>query len=106
MTREKPVPVDDEAPKSALELAMERLRKKDKDAGIDARPATDAQKAAIAEARSVAEAKLAEREILFKSKIARVAEPEAREILEQEYRRDRERITSDRDRKIEEIRRR
>ncbi len=36
--------------------------------------------------------------------MAAVREPEAREVLEQEYRRDRERITSDRDRKIEEIR--
>jgi rRNA maturation endonuclease Nob1 len=97
-------PVSDEGPKSALELAMERLRKKDKDAGVSAPPVTDAQRAAIAEARSVSEAKLAEREILFKSKMAAVREPEAREVLEQEYRRDRERITSDRDRKIEEIR--
>ena len=95
---------DDGTPKSALELAMERLRKKDKDAGIEDKPATDAQKAAIAEARSVAEAKLAEREILYKSKMALVREPDAREALEQEYRRDRERITGDRDRKIEEIR--
>jgi hypothetical protein len=100
------VPADDEAPKSALELAMARLKKKDADAGIEDKPVTDAQKAAIGEARSVAEAKLAEREILFKSKMAVVREPDAREVLEQEYRRDRERITSDRDRKIEEIRRR
>ena len=98
------MPADDEAPKSALELAMARLRKKDKDAGIEDKPVTDAQKAAIAEARSVAEAKLAEREILYKSKMAVVREPDAREVLEQEYRRDRERITGDRDRKIEEIR--
>lgn len=96
--------MSDDGPKSALELAMERLRKKDKDAGVDATPVTDAQRAAIAEARSVSEAKLAEREILFKSKMAVIREPEAREVLEQEYRRDRERITSDRDRKIEEIR--
>ena len=96
--------MSDDGPKSALELAMERLRKKDKDAGVDAQPVTDAQRAAIAEARSVSEAKLAEREILFKSKMAVIREPEAREVLEQEYRRDRERITSDRDRKIEEIR--
>lgn len=96
--------MSDDAPKSALELAMERLRKKDKDAGVLAQPVTDAQRAAIAEARSVSEAKLAEREILFKSKMTAVREPEAREVLEQEYRRDRERITSDRDRKIEEIR--
>ena len=102
MTKEGPVP--DDGPKSALELAMERLRKKDADAGVAAQTVTDAQRAAIAEARSVAEARLAEREILFKSKMAVVREPEAREVLEQEYRRDRERITNDRDRKIEEIR--
>ncbi len=96
--------MSDDAPKSALELAMERLRKKDKDDGVLAQPVTNAQRAAIAEARSVSEAKLAEREILFKSKMAVVRELEAREVIEQEYRRDRERITSDRDRKIEEIR--
>jgi hypothetical protein len=101
--KKKP-PVSDDGPKSALELAMERLRKQDKESGVDATPVTGAQRAAIAEARSVAEAKLAEREILFKSKMAIIREPEAREVLEQEYRRDRERITSDRDRKIEEIR--
>lgn len=95
---------DDDAPKSALELAMERLRKKDADAGVEASTLTDAQRKAIAEARSVCEAKLAEREILHRSKLAAVREPEARETLDQEYRRDRERITNDRDRKIEEIR--
>ena len=94
----------DEAPKSAYELAMERLKKKDKDEGVEAKPLGEKQRAAIAEAKSVAEAKLAEREILFKSKLAAVADPEARETLEQEYRRDRERITNDRERKIEEIR--
>jgi hypothetical protein len=34
-----------------------------------------------------------------------VLDPEAREALEQEYRRDREHIISDRDRKIEDARR-
>ena len=94
----------DEAPKSAYELAMERLRQKDKDEGVEAKPLSAKQRAAIAEAKSVAEAKLAEREILFKSKLAAVADPEARETLEAEYRRDRERIANDRDRKIEEVR--
>jgi hypothetical protein len=94
----------DDAPKTAYELAMERLRKKDKDEGVEAKPLGEKQRAAIAEAKSVAEAKLAEREILFKSKLAAVADPEARETLEQEYRRDRERIANDRERKIEEIR--
>ena len=94
----------DDAPKSAYEIAMARLRKKDAEEGVTERPVTDAQKAAIAEARSVAEARLAEREIMHRSALARAADPAALEKLEEEYRRDRERIASDRDRKIEEIR--
>jgi hypothetical protein len=94
----------DEAPKSSYELAMERLRKKDKDEGVDDRPPTPEQREAIAEARKMAEAKLAEREILHASALRGVMDPESREKLELEYRRDRDRIASDRDRKIEEIR--
>ena len=94
----------DEAPKSAYELAMERLRKKDKEEGVDDRPLDAAQREAIAEARRVAEAKLAEREILHQSALKGVMDPESREKLDEEYRRDRDRIASDRDRKIAKIR--
>jgi hypothetical protein len=97
--------VADEAPKSAYELAMERLRKKDKDEGVDDRPPTPEQREKIAEARRVAEAKLAEREILHQSAMKGVMDPESREKLDEEYRRDRDRVASERDRKIEEIRR-
>jgi hypothetical protein len=96
--------VTDEAPKSAYELAMERLRKKDQAEGVSERPLTDEQREAIAEARRVAEARHAEREILYQSAIARIADPDAAAVLEQEYRRDRERIASDRDQKIASIR--
>jgi len=96
--------VPDEAPKSAYELAMARLRKKDQEEGVVERPITDEQKAALAEARRVCEARLAEREIMHRSQRARAADPETLEKVDQEYRRDRERITYDRDRKIEEIR--
>ena len=94
-------------PKSAYELAMERLRKKDRDEGVEEeRALTPAQREEIAEARRVAEARLAEREILHASKLPGIVEPEAREAFELEYRRDRDRIVSDRDRKIEDARRR
>ena len=96
--------MEDEAPKSAYELAMERLRKKDAEAGIEQKPLTDEQRAAIAEARNFCEAKLAEREVLHQSSIARMADPEARAALEQDYRRDRERFNSERDAKIQKIR--
>src|SRR5687767_773460 len=94
----------DDSPKSAYELAMERLRKKDREEGVKEPALTAAQREAIAEARRMAEARLAEREILHASKMRGVFEPEAQATLEQEYRRDRERIVSDRDRKIEDIR--
>ena len=83
---------------------MERLRKKDADAGIETRAVTDEQKAAIAEARSFYGAKLAELEVMHKSKLATIADPAERETLEQGYRRERERVTSDRERKIEKLR--
>lgn len=97
--------MSDDEPKSAYELAMERLRRKDREEGVEERALTPAQREAIAEARRVAEARLAEREILHASKMRGVLDPEAREALEQEYRRDREHIVSDRDRKIEDARR-
>jgi hypothetical protein len=96
--------VADEAPESAYELAMERLRKKDKEEGVDDRPLDPAQREAIAEARRVAEARLAEREILHQSALKGVMDPESREKLDEEYRRDRDRIASDRDGKIAKIR--
>lgn len=97
---------DDEEPKSAYELALERLKKKDRDEGVQERPVTDDQRARIAEIRKVYEAKLAEREILHQSAVRRTGgEPEAVAQLEEEYRRDRERIGSERDRKIDGVRR-
>lgn len=96
---------DDEAPKSAYELAMARLRQQDKDAGVEEKPVSDEQRAKIAEIRKLYEARLAEREILHKSELRRTGgEPEAVETLEEQYRRDRERLSSERDRKIEEVR--
>jgi hypothetical protein len=95
---------DDEAPKSAYEIAMERLRQKDQAAGVEERTISDEQRTAIAEQRRVYEAKLAEREILHQAALRKTDDPEARAALEEEYRRDRERIGSERDRKIEQIR--
>jgi hypothetical protein len=99
------MPESDDAPKSALELAMERLRKKDAEAGVADRPLTDQQRQEIAEAKRVYEARLAEREILYQSSLRKAHDPEAARTLEEEYRRDRERIQNDRERRIEEIRR-
>jgi hypothetical protein len=91
-------------PKSAYELAMERLKKRDQDAGIENRPVTDTQKAAIAEVRNFYEAKLAEVQVLHESNRRKAVDPQALEALEQEYRRERERLNSERDRKVQKIR--
>ncbi|HVH27396.1 MAG TPA: hypothetical protein VM818_11565 [Vicinamibacterales bacterium] len=96
---------DDAAPKSAYELAMERLRKKDADAGIEQKPLSDAQKTAIAEIRNFYEAKLAEVELLHQGRMRSIFDPAEREAREQEYRRDRERLTTERDAKLEKARR-
>ena len=96
---------DEKRLKSSLELAMERLAKKDADSGVEARPLSDAQKAAIAEARNFYESKIAEQEVLHQSTMRATADPAARETLAAEYRRDRERLVSERDNKIEKIRR-
>ena len=78
-----------DAPKSAYELAMERLRALDRESGVaEARP-SEAQKREIAEARRVAAARLAERE-----------------KAEREYQIDRQRINDDSERAIEAIRNR
>lgn len=94
----------DDAPKSAFELAMERLRQKDKEASIEDRPLTDQQKAAAAEARQLYTARVAEREILHQAALGRAQTHEEVEKLNEELRRDKERLASDRDQKIAEIR--
>jgi hypothetical protein len=96
---------DDRAPKSAFEIAMERLRQKDAAEGVEHRPISDRQKSEIAEVRSVYAAKLAQEEVMHASNMARLADPLARAEREAEYQRERERLTSERDAKIERIRR-
>jgi hypothetical protein len=96
----------DEGPKSAFELAMERLRRKDAEAGVEEHALSDDQKAEIAEVKRIYAAKIAEAEILHKSKIAAVWDPEERAKLEEGYRRDLERLRDEQERKLEQIRRR
>jgi len=95
---------DDDAPKSAYEIILERLKKRDREDGVEERPVTGEQKARIAELRRVYEARLAEREILYQSSRRKAKDLEELDKLEEEYRRDRERIVSERDRKIDEAR--
>jgi hypothetical protein len=93
-----------DAPKSALELVMERLKKKDAESGVEEKPLTDAQRAEIAEARSVYEARVAERRIMYQSSIVATVDPAVRMQLDDEFRRDLERFESDRESKVRRIR--
>jgi len=95
---------DPDAPKSALELVMERLKKKDAEAGVQETPLTDAQRAAIADARSVYESRVAERRIMHDSAVAGIFDPAERAERDAELRRDLERFESERDAKIKRIR--
>ena len=91
---------DDKGVKSAYELAMERFKKQDKEAGVERKPLTDQQKAAIAEIRNFYEAKLAEADLLHQDKMLTTLDPAERAARDDEYRRDRERLSSERDAKI------
>ncbi len=93
-----------EAPKTAFELAMERLRRKDAEQGIVERPLTEEQKQEIAELRSAYDARLAQAEVMHQDALNKTLDPEAIAAIDQEYRRERERLTSERDNKIEQVR--
>jgi hypothetical protein len=93
-----------DAPKSALDLVMERLRRKDAESGTEPTPLTDAQRAAIAEVRSIYESQAAERRIMHQSAVAGIFEPDQLAERDAEMRRDLERYERERDEKIKRIR--
>lgn len=82
---------------------MERFRKQDAEAGVTETPMTADQKVEIAEVRQTYAAKLAQEEILFKTRMHASVDYDERQKMEENYRRDVERLTTERDRKIEKI---
>jgi hypothetical protein len=99
---EEHVPTD--APKSAVELVMERLRQQDATASTESTPLTEDQKIAIAAARQSYVAKVAEADILHRSALASTLDLESRQQLDANHRRDLARFASARDRKIAGVR--
>ena len=93
-----------DAPKSSLEIVMERLRRKDAEAGVESAALTEAQRAAISEARNVYEARVAERRIMHQSTVAATFDPAERAERDTELRRDLAQFESERDAKIRHIR--
>lgn len=96
---------EDDAPKSAIELAMARLRQKDVDAGGADAPLTEGQKAAIAETRQLYAARRAQAEIMHQSSLASAFDVESLARLHEEFRRDTDRMTRELDERIAAIRR-
>lgn len=96
---------DEKGLKSSFDLAMERFRKSDEEAGVEWQPLTEAQKTEIAEIRNFYQAKIAEVEVLHQGRMRTTIDPGERATREEEYRRDREHLSSERDAKIEKVRR-
>lgn len=98
---------EDKPLQSAYEIAMARLRAKDREEGVeDARPLTEEQKAEIAELRREAKAKLAEMEILHRKNLAGTGgDPAQVAKIEEAYRTDRARIEDRLETKIAKIKR-
>jgi len=97
----------DETPlKSAYELAMERLRQQDREAGVEApKPLSQAQKKKIARLRKEAEAKLAELEIMYRKDLAATGgDPEKIRELNEHLETDRNRVESTMEAAIEKVR--
>ncbi len=93
--------------KSSFEIAMDRLREKDRAEGIaESKPLTEDQKRRIAELREEARAKLAEIEILRRKDLAEAAgDPEKLREVETKRSIDRERIESRLEAAIAKVRR-
>lgn len=98
---------EDDAPKSSFELAMARLKKKDAESGESIRELSAAQKEEIAEIRRVYDAKLAEVDIMKKPRLPPGLPEELREqvdLLNEQYMRERDILSAERDAKIEAVR--
>jgi len=95
-----------DAPKSAWEIALEKLQQQDRERGTAAPgPLSDDQKKEIASVRQRYQAKMAEAEILHNDERRKaLQDPDALAKVEEEYRIERRRIDDARERDIERVR--
>ena len=94
----------DTPPKTAVELAMERLHQQDVESGIEEVQLTARQTEALSAAHRHYKAQVAECKILHQAAVQTTLEPDARSELDANYRRDISLFATDRDRNIEKIR--
>lgn len=93
--------MSEDEPKSAIELAMEKLRAR---GDFNETPLTDAQKAEIADTRSFYRARIAELEIKEEAKMKQAASLEELEVLKESLVKEKERLNQEMEAKIERIR--
>jgi hypothetical protein len=93
-----------DAPKSRLDIVMERLRQKDAADGVSQVQLSDAQRAAIADVRQVYDAQVAQRRIMHESTIASATSRADLEERNEELRRDLDRFEREREEKVRKIR--
>ena len=93
------------APKSRLELVMEKLRQQDEAKGITPVSLTDAQREAISAAKKQQEARVAQRRIMHQTAIAGTFDPVATLEREEELRRDLARFEREHEETLASIRR-
>ncbi|MDP9122119.1 MAG: hypothetical protein M3O15_12270 [Acidobacteriota bacterium] len=89
--------------KSAYELALERIEKQGIERPSEERLSLEVREQ-IAKVRQMAEARLAELEILHRDRLRGERDPAKRREDEEDYVRERQRIESDRDHKIDKLR--
>jgi hypothetical protein len=95
-----------DAPKTAYEIAMEKLRAQDAARGEPPpKELSRKQKEQIGEIRAFYESKLAEREILYRSDLDKAStDPDKAREVEEGYVEDRRRLEAERDAKLSRIR--
>ncbi len=92
---------EDDEPKSAVELAMEKLRAR---GDFTETSLTDAQKAEIADIRSLYQSKIAELEIHEAAKMRQAATLEELEALKEALAKEKERLNQEMEDKVKEAR--
>ncbi|GMR23061.1 MAG: hypothetical protein BMS9Abin37_1457 [Acidobacteriota bacterium] len=92
---------DDDAPKSAVELAMEKLQARGDFKEVKL---TDEQKAEIADIRSRCRAQIAEIEIKHESALRAVGSFDEAEVLRAELKKEKERLEQLTEKRVSEVR--
>lgn len=92
---------NDDAPKSAVELAMEKLEAR---GNFKAVKLTDEQKVEIADIRSRCRAQIAELEIQHQSTLQAVGSFEEAEVLRAELKKEKDRLEEEMEKKVSDVR--